>query len=212
MKFVFRILIIFSFFVLISCLSSPEPKYNNASQMRDKIIKYDLKKYAEEDFNAIEKDFAEAKGLLDKKRNMQADKLLDEINNKYQALVEKTFPLCTADKDNEVKVVQNGCLELKADVAVKDKYEEALAVYNEAIKYNEAKEYEKAIELFDKANSLFKEVEKVTVEKKEKAESSFDTTEEELTKLESSVKEIEDEINKIKAELEKEIKNEGLTK
>ena len=212
MKFFFRILVFFSFFMTVSCLSSPDIKYKNVSQMRDKIIKYDLKKYAQEDFNVIEKDFAEIKELLDKKRNIQADKLLDAINGKYQALIDMTFPLYTADKDKEVKIIQTDCLELKSDVAVKDKYKEAVNVYDEALKYNEAKEYEKAVELFDRSVSLFTGVEEITIEKKEKAETSFDETEEELIKLESLLKKVEEEISQIEKEKKEDIKSEGIIK
>ena len=67
---VFYLIIII--FFLFSCVSSPETKYSNATKLREKVHKYNLQQYAEEEYNIAEKNYQEAKELIDSKKNFKA--------------------------------------------------------------------------------------------------------------------------------------------
>ena len=181
-------------FFLFSCISSPETKYQNATKLREKVHKYNLQQYAEDEYKIAEQEYQEAKNLIDSKKNFKADKKLDNVNQKYQTVIEKGLPPCAEDKDQIVKEKKEKALEIKAEVAVKNQYIEAEQTYNEALNYKDNKEYEKAIDTLIIAEEQFVEVYNITEEKKIRAENSIKSTEEAFIKIKKDSKTLEDEL------------------
>lgn len=183
-------LIIFIFF-LFSCVSSPETKYQNVTKLREKVHKYNLQKYAEEEYNIAEQEYQEAKDLIDTKKNFKANKKLDSVNKKYQIVLDKGFPTCTEDKNKVVKEKKENALEIKADVAVKNQYKQAEQTYNEALEYKEKKEYEKAINTLNIAEEQFIDAYNIAEEKKIRVEKSIKSTEEAFEKIKKDTDNLE---------------------
>ena len=181
-------------FFLFSCVSSPETKYNSATRLREKVHKYNLQQYAEEEYNIAEKNYQEAKELIDSKKNNKADKKLDEVNKKYQSVLDKGFPPCTEYRNKIVKEKKEMALEIKADVAVKNEYKEAEQIYNEALDYKEKKEYEKAIDTLNLAEEKFINAYDTAEDKKIRAEKSIKSTEDAFEKIKNDAKNLEEEL------------------
>lgn len=184
-------------FLLFSCVSSPETKYSSATKLREKVLKYNLQKYAEEEYNIAEQEYKEAKMLIDSKKNFKADKKLDDVNKKYQLVLDKGFPPCTEDKDKIVKEKKEIALDIKADIAVKNEYNKAEQIYNEALDYKKNKEYEKAIDTLNMAEEQFINAYDIAEEKKIRAEKSIKSTEEAFEKIKKDAKKLEDELMNI---------------
>jgi hypothetical protein len=195
-KFVFSILILFFIF---SCVSSADTKYQISTKLRDKAIKYNLKKYAENEFNDAEKDYMQAKNYMDTKKSFKADRLLDQVNKKYQIVLDKGFPLCAEDKSKDtadkIKIADS----IKSNVAVKDLYSDAQKSYADAEKFKDSKDYENAIDTYQVAQDKFDNVYKTAKEKKDKAEKSIDATDNAFKEIEKNSLEVQKRIDEINA-------------
>jgi hypothetical protein len=183
--------------LLFSCLSSPDAKYQESTKLREKAIKYNLKKYAAVEFNDAEKDYTQAKNYMDNKKSFKADRLLDQVNKKFQVVLDKGFPPAAEDKNSETKDKIKLANDIKANVAVKDLYSDAETNYNDAGKLKDAKDYEKAIDTYEIANGKFDAVYKTAKEKKEKAEKSISATDQAFKDIEKNSAEVQNRINNL---------------
>jgi len=195
MKYDF-ILLLSVFILLFSCVSSPDVEFEKASKNRQKIEKYQLQQYAEEEYKQAEENYKQAKDAMDKKNNLKAGKSAASANQKYQVVLDKGFPPYTEKKDNEVQADKKAADEIKGNVALKNEYDDALKSYNEAILLKNEKKYEEAIEKFQVSKDKFQNVYKITKEKKEKTEGSLESTD-------KALKEVQDKTIELNIELEK---------
>ena len=196
-KFLFLVLIIS---LLFSCLSSPDTKYQASTKLRDIAIKYNLKKYAENEFNDAEKDYAQAKSYMDSKKNFKADRLLDQVNKKYQLVLDKGFPPATEDKSKETQDKIKMANDIKANVAVKDLYSDAQKSYDDANKLKDAKDYPNAIDTYSAAEGKFDNVYTTAKDKMERAEKSIATTDQAFKDFEKSSQEIQKRYNDLSSD------------
>ena len=191
---------------IISCISSPETKYEKANKLRAKVQKYELKKYAEEEYKTAEENFDKVNNLIESKKNLKASKTLDIVNNNYQTVLDKGLPPYTDEKNDITKKEKEYAEEIKANVAVKEQFEGAEERFNNAVKYKESKKYEKAIELFNEAKEKYSNAYSTAKEKKDKAKKSIDSTEEAFKELEATASELEKRMKDIKDQIHKEEK------
>lgn len=203
-KKMLRYLILIFPIILVSCLSTPEKEYDRANKMRKTIDKYQLNTYAEEEYKVAEENYVEAKTLLDEKKNFKAKKVLSVVNNNYQKVLDKGFPPYTDERDEETKKEKDTALEIKANVAVKEQYQSADDVYNEAVSFKDAKEYENAIDKYSDAKTKFNDAYSQAHQKRDRAEDSIDKTENYKAELEKNAQNLEERIQSIKDELAEE--------
>lgn len=211
MRFEFILIsIIFIFF--ISCVTSPDTKTKEVSRLREKVLKYDLKRFAKAEFDLAEKNYNEVQSLIQKKNNFKVDKMLDEVNKNYQKVLDVGLPPYTEERNDNSKKQKGFAEVIKANVAVKSQYNEAESTYNEAVASKEKKDYEKAIELFNKAEEQFKNCYTVSKEKKDKAEISINKTEDAFKEMENTDKELQKRLKEIEEMKAKEMSTEGETR
>ncbi len=196
MKYNFILLLPVFILLFSSCGSSPDVEFEKASKNRQKIEKYQLQQYAEDEFKQAEENYKQARDAMDKKNNLKAGKAVASANQKYQVVLDKGFPPYTEKKDNEVQSDKKATDEIKGNVALKNEYDEALKSYNEAILLKNEKKYEEAIEKFQVSKDRFQNVYKITKEKKEKTEGSLESTD-------RALKEVQDKTIELNVELEK---------
>ncbi len=181
-------LLIFAF----SCVSDPEAKYTEANQLKSKADKYELNKYAEDDYQTAEDSLKKGKSLIDANNKMKAAKVLDESTKKYQSVLDKGFPPYTESQNEETKENKAEAEAIKADVAVKEKYEEAEKLYNEALQAMDSKEYENAITLFNQAEDKYKEAQNEAMSKRDRAKKSIDSTEDVKKEVDGNIADLEE--------------------
>lgn len=192
-KKVLSLFTIFLFILLISCVSKPETRYSEAKKLKEKADKYELKKYAEQDYEEGEKNLQEGRRLIDSKKNMAALKALDESNKNFQTVLDKGLKPCAEDQDKKALEQKETAKEIKTEVAVKDKFDKADEKYNEALKSYNAKEYEKAILQYNQAEEGYKEAYDEAKVKMEKAKAAIEEAEDYKYQMEEDIRLYEEE-------------------
>lgn len=181
--------------LLISCYSSPDKELDQAKKYKEKINKYELKKYAEKENDLADKAYDDAAKVMTPKssfNNGKAKKSLDTANSNYKTVYDKGITTLSDDESKKTKEEVNSANQIKANVAVKAAYDEALALYNQAIAARDSKDYEKSIDLFRDAKIKFEEVVKIAKEKKVKADDSLSSTLEDKNALEEDSKKVDE--------------------
>jgi hypothetical protein len=151
---------------------APESEYKEAKDLRAKIAKYDLARYAQDDFDKAEGSFKEGESLYNKENDKSKTALKDAIAG-YTKVIEIGFPAYLDDKIYVVEGIKKEAEDLKAPVAAKSEYKSASAVYEDALKNKEKGNYEKSSEQLDDAKDQFQSVYDMTLAKKEKAEQNL---------------------------------------
>ena len=183
-------LLIFAF----SCVSDPEAKYTEANALKSKADKYELDKYAENEYQAAEDNLKEGKSLIDAKNKMKAVKVLDESVKNYKSVLDKGLPPYTDEQNDEAKENRSEADAIKANVAVKEKYDEAEKLYNDGVQAMNSKDYEKAIELFNQAEEKYNEAYDEASTKRDKARKSINSAEEIKSEVEENISNLEDSL------------------
>ena len=192
-KNVLSLFSIFLFILLISCVSNSETRYTEAQKLKDKADKYELKKYAEEEYNEGEKNLNEGRRLINSKKNMAALKVLDESNENFQTVLDKGLPPCAEDQSKKAIEQKEIAQEIKTEVAVKDKFDKAEEKYNEAAQSYNAKEYEQAIMQYNQAEEGYKEAYEEAKIKMEKAQEAIEAAEDYKYQMEEDIRLYEEE-------------------
>jgi hypothetical protein len=190
---VLSLLSIILFIFLISCVSKSETRYTEAQKLKEKADKYELKEYAEQDYEEGEKNLNEGKRLMDSKKNMAAVKALDESNKNFQTVLDKGLPPKAEDQDKKALEQKEMAKEIKTEVAVKDKFDSAEQKYNEASQSYEAKLYENAIIQYSEAEEGYKEAYEEAKVKKEEAEKAIEDAEDYKYQMEEDIRLYEEE-------------------
>ncbi|MBN2544841.1 MAG: hypothetical protein JXB50_03525 [Spirochaetes bacterium] len=189
----FRVLLIF-FIIFFSCKTLGKVTIEDIDALKEKILKYNLIIYAQDDYNETEEIYNEYKELIEAKKNMHAKSTLKLLAKQYNMIFDDTMPLYTQDVNNKIVNIKTLAKEIKANVAVKEKYQEALNTYDEALKQNKEKNFETALDLFNKANEMFNSVYEETKVKKDKTNNSINDVTSEIEELKKAVTEFEKQL------------------
>ena len=192
-KKVLSLFSIFLFIFLISCVSKPETRYTDAKKLKEKADKYELKQYAENDYEKGEKNLQEGRRLIDSKKSMAALKVLDESNKNFQTVLDKGLPPCAEDQGKKAEEQKEMAKEIKTEVAVKDKFDKAEEKFNEASKSYDSKQYEQSIIQYNQAEEGYKEAYEEAKIKMEKAKEAIEEAEDYKDQMEEDIKLYEEE-------------------
>jgi len=177
--------------ILTACPSLPTKEYDQATAMKGKIEKYNLDEYAEEDVDAANKKYEESKALYEKKDNSKSKKSLDETNKMYKDIYDKTMPLATTEKKDATDDYITEADALKAHKKFQKEYAAAVAKYDEGKKAEAAGDYEKAYQAYADSITILEEINAVTKENKQKAETALDKVKDKKTSLDEKLAELE---------------------
>jgi hypothetical protein len=199
-KFLIFGLLLFGLIFVVSCATAPkkepvpakgevvpppESEYGQAKELRSRIEKWGLDRYAAEEFSAAEGRFNEGESAYNKD-NAKAKTAFKDAIKGYQAVIDKGFPAYLDEKIAEVESLKKSAEEIKAPVALKNDYNGAKAVYAEALNKKKKEQYEEASDLLDRAQTQFQSVYDVTLAKKYRAEKNIDEANEGINELESA--------------------------
>jgi len=168
-----------------------EDEYSELKRMKALVDKYGLKEFVPEDAQAAEEKYQEVENLYgtDKKA---ARKAYLQARAKYLVVMEKALPLFAEKRKKETDEIKISAEKIKANVAVKEEYQEALELYNQALLEKEAGNYEKSAELMEEAKAKFDVVYKMAKEKKDKSDSAIDKLNKEQLEYEKDEGETEE--------------------
>ena len=153
--------------------TQPSAEYEQAKAHRQTIQKYELFKYAADSYQTAEQSFKTGETAYEKSDFDTARTALNEANAQYLVIITNAFPQYLDTKEKEVTALRTSAEEIKAQVALKDEYKKAIAVWEESQKEKKAGNYEKSAEFLSIAYSDFDAVYKKTKEKKARAEKAL---------------------------------------
>jgi hypothetical protein len=157
-------------------IAPPTENLNMAKAAIAKAEEAKADRFAVEEYKAANDNFASGESTMVKtknKKNEEAKKKFGESQKQAEAAYVKAAPAYAQFSIDEAGTVKKSADEIKAAVAVKEQYEKAQALLNEASAAKTAGNYEEAWTKAGQAKSLFDEVYKVTVEKKTSADDAL---------------------------------------
>jgi hypothetical protein len=150
----------------------PEAEYKQAQELRALIEKYKLEQYAPDVYQAADARFLEGEKAYRKDNELSREALKDAIDG-FQKVIDTGFPQVLAGPQKQAEEAKNAAEDLGAPVAAKSDYAAALETYNQALKAREDKQYEKSLDLFQKAKPQFDGAARVTQQKRDKVEQAY---------------------------------------
>ena len=147
-------------------------KKSSAAAVRDKVDAKDFGKLDSGNYALAGEQLAAVDGLLAEDPEGSSD-AAEEALLRYNIVWKTGWEIsATSGRDaaGEYKVEAEA---IKAEVAVKDDYDAALAVWNEAMVYYAAGDYENALPLLERAKGMFKAVYETAAAKRAAAEAAI---------------------------------------
>lgn len=153
----------------------PEAELAKAKELQEKADRHGLGDYAPDEYAAAEKNLAAGQETYGKD-NVASKKSLDQAIDGFTAVIDKGGALYLGKLQDQAAAAKKAADELKADVAVKDDYASAAAVYTRAITAKGAKDIDSAAADFTQAAELFDAVAEQARQKKAAAEAAMNAT------------------------------------
>lgn len=152
--------------LLASCASVPTELYDAVTALRLRASRFpQVQTYAPQDFSQGEVNYNEASQLISTKKDLKrTPELLTAAQAAYLKVIEIGMPAYAADLRTETDVLLEEALAVKANAGLKTQYDTVVADYEAAKTLEDAKDYDNAIEKFEKvkaaAQSLLETVKK----------------------------------------------------
>ena len=127
--------LLFCLILIMSCSETmPLKEYKDATVLRDKAVRYDLKNYSQEEFDIAEASYSEAIILIDENKDpAKVKELLTAASNSYQIVLNEGLPQYAEVLKGEIDLERVYSKEIKAYRVDKDNYEFAELNYINAI-------------------------------------------------------------------------------
>jgi hypothetical protein len=132
-------------------------KLCDASGARTFLVSRDLAKWDPSNWSLAEAKYGSSQGLFKQDAHASND-AVDEANLRYGVVRTTAYEYYAADRKKASETERDRAAGIKADVAVKDEYAAALALYAKAASDNDAKDYEASSAEFDSAATAFAQV------------------------------------------------------
>jgi len=177
-------------------IAPPTEDLNRVKAALAKAEEAKADQFAKEEYAASKTKLEESEKIITpkkSKKNKIAKKQLAEAKAQAEAAYKKAAPAYAQYNIDEAKKVEKTAEEIKANVALKDKFSEAVKLLDEAKQDKKAGNYELSWEKSIKAKTLFDEVYKITQEKKQAAEEAMKGAKEALQEASEKSKEGEGE-------------------
>jgi hypothetical protein len=152
-----------------------------ASELRQSIDDKDFAKWDSGNFQLADNKFQAEEGFWaseDVKDRASGVDALDEAILRFNLVVQKGREMTVATIKGKTDESRQRAEDIKANVAVKDEYDAAQALYNEGSSNLAAKEYEAAADTFDRSGAGFDEAYQAAVVKKANADKAMKAADE----------------------------------
>ncbi len=173
-----------------AAVPKPETEYQTAKEMRATVTQFGLDEYEPEAFQKAEASFKEGEAAYDKD-NAKSKQAFQQAIAGYQQVLDGGFPALTSERKKSADAAKAEADQLKAGVAVKSDYNAAQNLYNQAASAEKAKDYPKALDLYEQSRARFAAAAKTTRELRAKAEASIKEVKDELDTAEKQAADAE---------------------
>lgn len=194
--------------LLVSCKTAPEPveepveepvtetvpkpeaEYQQAKELRAIVTEFSLDRYEAEAFRKAEASFKDGEAAYEKD-NAKSRTAFQQAIAGYQQVLDGGFPALTAERKEDADQAKAEADAVKAGVAVRADYNAAQNLYNQAGAAEKAKDYPKALDLYEQSAAKFAAAAQSARQLKAQAESSIKEVKEELATAEQQAEEAE---------------------
>jgi len=173
-----------------AAVPKPEKEYQTAKEMRATVTQFGLDEYEAEAFKKAEASFKEGEAAYDKDNAKSKAAFVQAIAG-YQEVLDGGFPALTAERKKSADAAKADADSVKAGVAVKADYNAAQRLYDQAAAAVKAKDYPKALDLYEQSRARFAAAAQTTRDLKAKAEASIKEVKDELDTAEQQAAEAE---------------------
>jgi hypothetical protein len=160
-------------------------KLCDASSARSLLVSRDLAKWDPSNWSLAENEFESAKSLFDQDLHGSADAVGEAIL-RYGIVRETAYGYYSADRKKASDSERERAVGIKSDVAVKDEYEAAAALYRKAQADDAAKDYEASSSEYDGAASAFAQAYAHAKEKMDAADGELRSLDSEFAAVDAS--------------------------
>lgn len=185
--YIFQLIFVLVF--AISCGGTmPLKEYRDASSLREKAVRYELRDYSKEQFDIAETNFSEAIILIDENNSKEAKKmssLLTTASNSYQTVLNEGLPKYAETLKKEIDLEREYSKDIKAYKIDKDNYELAELNYINGMEALSKDNYEDAVNYFLQAKKFHNKAYFST-------KSIFDESSKNIKEAEQKIKEMEE--------------------
>lgn len=192
-KIILGMTVIFVAAFLAGCgIAPPTQDLNVAKAALAKAQEAKAEEFAKEEYAKADTDLQKGeKGIVPKKnkKNETAKKDLVAAKAEAEAAYKKAAPAYAKYNIDQATTVKSSAEDIKAQVALKDKFAEAKKLLDDSQVDKDAGNFESSWEKSIKAKGLFEEVFKITQEKKVRAESGLKDADDAVKNAESGDKE-----------------------
>jgi hypothetical protein len=189
MKYTVGIVLLFLAFSLISSCATvdplkdlPETEYQQAQKYRTRIENLDFAQYAPDEFATGETAFKAGEENY-KKDNLAAKASFDEANGSYRIVMRKGIEVRMKMAEDEIAPVKEKAMDIKADVAAPTEYTDAKGAHDRAVALANEENWEEAEPVFAEAKQKYETAYEAAQNKKDKADTQFDETNQVLNRL-----------------------------
>ncbi len=184
-----------AFFLLVSCASVPTKEYDDATALRERASRYEpVRTYESESFQLAEENYAKADEIIKEQKKKEwtdAKTALLAASENYQKVIDNGMPAYAADLKNDIDKTVSDADELKAQVALEEKYQAAAALYTEANALVSASDYDNGLGKLEDVKKQFEAIYEEVKMKYDESLKSVETVRRRLQKLESMANEID---------------------
>ena len=170
---------------------APESELAEAKELRDLVVVFELDKIAVQEFSSAENHFKEGETAYGKD-NTAAKSSLEKAIEGYRAVIKAGYAQISQKLKEDLESIKIEADELKASVALPAEYKTADDSYKKALAKEKAEEYVQALEGFNVAISLFRNVRDRSPGKKLRAERSLEEAKAGIANVEETAKKLEE--------------------
>jgi tetratricopeptide (TPR) repeat protein len=171
----------------------PDAERDEAQELQNTINEYELGQFAEAEKEQGDNAFNTAEAAYEEGEYNAALAGFTEAIDNYRTVIQNGLGTLVAARRSETEEIRQQALDVKADVAVSDAFEVASATYEEALAAEGAGDLERALELFEEAESEFQLAYDQAVELREEAQQALERVGERRQELENQREELEEE-------------------
>ena len=181
--------------MLVSCASVPTKEFNDATALRERASRYEqVRTYESESFQRAEENYTKADEIIKankKKEWPDAKTSLLTASEKYQKVIDNGMPAYAADLKTDIDKTVKDADDIKAQVALEQRYKEAAALYEEASAMVSASDYENGIGKLEDVKAKFEAIYTEVKMKYDESLKSVEAVRQRLKKLEDMANEID---------------------
>lgn len=181
--------------MLVSCASVPTKEFNDATALRERASRYEhVRTYESESFQRAEENYTKADEIIKankKKEWPDAKTSLLTASENYQKVIDSGMPAYAADLKTDIDKTVKDADDIKAQVALEQRYKEAAALYEEASAMVSASDYENGIGKLEDVKAKFEAIYTEVKMKYDESLKSVEAVRQRLKKLEDMANEID---------------------